>query len=72
MKSLQDILSELQALATVSEDQYEAALATVVADLEAYMAGQQPPVCPTAVSAVITFSDGSTQSISNVPPPPQA
>jgi hypothetical protein len=38
-KQLTDIVTEAQALATVSEDQFEAALATVVADLQAVIAG---------------------------------
>lgn len=60
---MDEIITQVQALQT-SDD---AALQAIVAALQAV---NQSPTCPTAVSAVITFSDGSTQSISSVPPPP--
>lgn len=61
MKTLPEILAEVQALADVAEDQYETALAAVVTDLQAYIAGT--PAAPTATSVAITFSDGSVQTL---------
>lgn len=57
MKQLPDVIVEVQALATISEDQFEAALATVVSDLQALQAGAGK----TITSVVINFSDSSTE-----------
>lgn len=57
MKSLQDILAEVQALATVSEDQFEASLATAVADLQAVIA--TPVTEPTDVTATVVLTIAS-------------
>jgi hypothetical protein len=53
---MNEIISQVQALQT-SDD---AALAAIVTALQALPA---TPSVPTAVSVVITFSDGSTQSV---------
>ena len=65
-----ELIALAQALSTVSEDQFESSLATFITNLQAYFAGQQPPTCPTVVSSVTTFSDGSTQSLPVLPPVP--
>jgi hypothetical protein len=59
MKPISEIVTEAQALATVTEDQFEASLATLVADLQAFAAGTTP-VAPTITSVVVNFSDNST------------
>jgi len=58
MKTLQEILVELQALSTVTEDQFETALSAVVADLQAVV--DAPVVAPVAdpVATVETVTDG--------------
>lgn len=53
MKPLADIIVEAQALATVAEDQFESALAAVVADLQAYAPATDP-----VVSVSITTQNG--------------
>lgn len=58
MKTLNDILVEVQALATVTEDQFEPSLATVVADLQAVI-GAQAPV-DSVVSVTTTTQSGVT------------
>lgn len=56
MKTLQEILTELQALATVSEDQFETALAAVVSDLTAVAGATAPATDPVATVVVTTVS----------------
>lgn len=58
MKTLNDILVEVQALATVTEDQFEASLASVVADLQTVI-GAQSPTDP-VVSVTTTTQSGVT------------
>lgn len=70
MPTLQSVRDEAAALATVAEDQFEANLTTLLADIDAVIAGNQPPTCPTAVSVAITMSDGSVQNVQGLPPPP--
>lgn len=62
MKTFTEIRAEFEALATVTEDQYEAALATALADFDATVAGTTP-TAPVATGVVITFSDNSTQTL---------
>lgn len=66
-KQLPDILTDVQGLATVTEDQFETTLSGIVTDIQALIAAAPTapaaPAAPTAVSVVITFSDESTQSI---------
>ena len=57
-KTPQEILAEIQALATVPEDQYEAALATVVADQQAYIAALATPASDPIATAVVTTVGG--------------
>jgi hypothetical protein len=57
MKSLPEILTEVQALATVTEDQFEANLATAVADLQALIAASTTAADP-VVSVVTTTQSG--------------
>lgn len=62
MKPLTDIITEAQALATIGEDQFEASLATLVADLQALEAGTPTPT-PTAdpvVTVTTTTQSGVT------------
>jgi hypothetical protein len=59
MKTLNDVLAEVQALATVAEDQFEADLATVVADLRALVAGSPAPVADPVVSVAVTTQSGA-------------
>lgn len=61
MKQLSDILVELQALGTVAEDQFEASLATVVADLQAVVSGQTTVTPVTVTSVVVNFSDSTSK-----------
>lgn len=61
---MDDIITQVQALQT-SDD---AALQAIVTALQAVK--QQPPTCPTAVSVVITMSDGTQQSVPPAPPQP--
>ena len=64
-KQLPDILTETQALASIPEDQFEAALATVISDLQAFIAAVVPSQLEptiTGVVSTVTFSDGSTQT----------
>jgi hypothetical protein len=66
MKTLAEILAEVQALSTVTEDQFETTLAGVVTDLQALVdATPASPVAPTVVSATVTvnFSDGTSQPV---------
>jgi hypothetical protein len=52
MKTLPEILAEVQALATVTEDQFETSLASVVSDLQAVIAA--PAADPIATAVVTT------------------
>ena len=65
MKTATEIVAGFQALATVTEDQFETSLASAISDLQAFInAGLPAPAAPTVtgVSSVISFSDGSTQT----------
>lgn len=64
----QKAVDDLQALSTIGEDQFESALASVVTEVTALFGGTV--TCPTATSVAITFSDGSVQTVSSLPPPP--
>lgn len=69
-KTLNDIVTELQAVEKTELDAVVAALETAVTDLQA-LAGQTPatPAAPTVVSVQVTFTDGSVQTL---PPNPTA
>ncbi len=62
MKTLPEIIVETQALATVTEDQFEASLATVVADLQALVPATTVTVI--GIGATVSFSDGSSATTS--------
>lgn len=59
-KTAADIIAELQAVDTTALDVVVAAVNQAVTDLQALPAS---PVAPTAASVVITFTDGSTQTV---------
>ena len=63
-KTLQDVRAEFAALQNVTEDQFEAALVSALADFDAVV-GAQPaaPAAPTIASVVVSFTDGSSQSV---------
>ena len=66
MKTLRDILSEVQALATVTEDQFEAALTACVADLQAMVdgaTGTAPAADPVATVVVTTVGGTVTTCV---------
>ena len=61
---MNELITEAQALATVTEDQFEAALATLVANMQAFQPTSEPATtAPVATSVTITFSDSSTQTL---------
>jgi len=60
MKSLTEILAEVEALATVTEDQFEASVATVVTDLQAVIAA--PVTSDPVVSVTTTTASGATET----------
>lgn len=62
-KTLAEISTELQALSTVTEDQFEASLASVVADLQAFIAAQPVTAAPTVLTVVVNFTDGTSQTV---------
>lgn len=59
MKTLQEVLAEYQGLATIPEDQFEAALQAANADLEEIVNSASTPA--TVATITITFSDGTTK-----------
>lgn len=59
-KTLTDIVAEAQALATVAEDQFEANLATLVADLQA-LAAAPAASAPVVTNVVVNFSDNTSK-----------
>lgn len=61
MKTLPEVLAEVQALSSAPEDQFESLLATAVADLQVLV--DAAPAAVTATSVTITFSDESTQTL---------
>ena len=63
MKTLNDILSELQAVDQTSLDGVVAAIGTCVTDLQAFIAAQSAPAPVKAVSVSVTFDDGSVQTL---------
>lgn len=65
MNTLPEILAEIQALATVTEDQFEANLAGVVSAVQAYIAANPsaPAADPVATVVVTTQSGVSTTCI---------
>lgn len=56
---MNDILTKVQALQTADD----AALASIVTDIQAFIAATPTAAAVTLVSVVATFSDGSTQSL---------
>jgi glutamate synthase domain-containing protein 2 len=58
MKTLQEISVELKALATVTEDQFEASLASVVADLDAVIGATGGTVADPVVSVATVTASG--------------
>lgn len=67
------LLAEVQAIPTDTLANAVPALTQFISDFTTYVNGIVPPSCPTVASAVITFSDGSTQSLPPAPPQvPQA
>ena len=58
MKQLPEILPELQALATVTEDQFETALAAVVTDVQALIAAAPATVADPVATVVVTTVAG--------------
>lgn len=62
MKTLSEVLVEVQALATVTEDQFEAALAVAVADLQALVDAPVTPVADPVETVVATTESGVTET----------
>ncbi len=63
MKNINDIIADAQALATIGEDQFEAAVATHVADLQAFAALPVTPVADPIMTVVITTKAGIVTSV---------
>lgn len=58
---MDNLIAEAQSLATVGEDQFEASLAKLVSDMQAFKAGLGSAPTVTTVTGVVNFSDGSNQ-----------
>lgn len=75
MDQLPEVLTDVQALATIGEDQFESALASVVTKIQAIIAAGNPGgVTPASISIAtlpVTMTDGSVVSVPVVPVPPQ-
>lgn len=61
MKPLSEIIPAFQALSTIGEDQFEAALTAAIADLQAFASAQT--TVRTATSVVINYSDGTIEQL---------
>jgi hypothetical protein len=53
MKQLSDVIVEVQALSTVTEDQFEAALATAITDLQALSTNATPGTGSDPITSVV-------------------
>lgn len=62
MKTLQDVLTELQAVDTTELTGVVLAIKQTVTDLQAIIAATPGTTAPTVMGVTVTFSDNSTQN----------